>query len=141
MPAELVVVDQSAKENGLAVILSDLILQNMKEHPEKIRCFNRLKEDVAISAADADVRVTLCFQGGSCTIFDGIVEKPALQIEADSETIVELSHLSTRFGLPNPFNQVGRSVARKAFRGKLKIRGLLSHPVALLLLANVLSVN
>jgi hypothetical protein len=90
-----ITIDERAQENGLAVMIADLMTQNMEQNPNKISSFRRLKSVVSFSAPDADVRLTIFFNKGSCVIFDGIVGKPALHIEADSDTIIQLSSLPT----------------------------------------------
>ena len=85
-----VIVDEKAQENGMAVMMADLITQNMEQNPDKIKYFNKLKAVVAITAVDAEVKLTMFFNKGSCMVYDGIVGKTHLHIVADSETLLEL---------------------------------------------------
>ncbi|NMB75851.1 MAG: hypothetical protein GYA21_12080 [Myxococcales bacterium] len=135
-----VTLDERARENGLATMLADLITQNLEAHPGKRKAFSRLKTTVGISAPDAGVRLTIFFNRGSCVIYDGTVGEPRIQIEADSENILKLSALPLRAGLPRPFSPETREVLKKALNGEIRLRGALSHPCALILLTNILSV-
>jgi len=128
-------------ENGLAMMLADLLTQNMEENPHKGRFFKRLKAVVAISAHDAEVALTLFFNRGECTIGDGAAKEAGLHIQTDSDTVLELSNLTIRAGLPNFFDKTGRGLAKKIFNGQLKIKGMFAHPVSLIRLTKVFSVN
>ena len=133
--------DDSALENGLALMLTDLLTQNMEQAPKKQQTFKRMKAVVAISAGDAEVDLSLHFDRGRCTIKDGVAEAADLHIQTDSDTVLELSALSINAGLPNFFNRTGRGVAGKLFKGELKIRGMVRHPVSLIRLTKIFSVN
>ena len=136
-----VIVDEKAQENGMALMMADLITQNMEQNPDKTKYFNKLKAVVAISAPDAEMKLTMFFNKGSCMVYDGIVGKTDLHIVADSETLLSLSTVSLAAGLPNVFSPSGRDMLKKMCSGKLKIHGMFLHPVALIRLTNIFSVN
>jgi hypothetical protein len=136
-----VIVDEKAQENGMAVMMADLITQNMEQHPEKVRYFNKLKAVVAITAVDAEVKLTMFFNRGSCMVYDGIVGKTDLHIVADSETLLNLSSVELAAGLPNFFAESGRVMFKKMCSGELKIHGMFLHPLALIRLTNIFSIN
>ena len=136
-----VIVDEKAQENGMALMMADLITQNMEQNPEKTKYFNKLKAVVAITAPDAEMKLTMFFNKGSCMVYDGIVGKTDLHIVADSETLLSLSNVSMAAGLPNFFSESGREMLKNMFSGKLKIHGMFLHPVALIRLTNVFSIN
>jgi hypothetical protein len=139
--ADKIIVDQSAEENGLALMLADLLSQNLEQHPEKNKHFRRLKGSVCITAKDAEVALTLVFEGGSCRVLDGAQDKPKLSIETDSEAVLGLSTVPLRAGLPDIFDKQGRAMLGQILSGKIKIKGLLLHPLMLIALTNVFSVN
>ena len=93
-----------AEENGLAVMLSDLVRQNLEAKPHKRADFDALEGSIAIVAEDAEVALTLRFSGGTLTIFDGIVGIPDVALRASSDVIIALSNvpLSTSYALPFP---------------------------------------
>ncbi len=135
-----IIVDEGAQENGLANMLADLMTQNMEQNPEKARAFGWIKGSVAITAPDVEVSLTMFFNRGSCVIFDGVVGRPDLHVEAESETILNLSSVPVRFGLPDLLDPAGQTLIKKLVSGELKIHGLPFHPITLTLLTNVLSV-
>ena len=141
MAAPAIILDEKAQENGLALMLRDLLTQNLEQHPEKIRAFCMLSASVAITAQDADVRLTLYFNRGSCIIYDGLATSPKLHILADAETILALSNVPLRAGLPDLFKPDGRALGKSILTGKLKIKGLLLHPLTVILLTQVFSVR
>jgi hypothetical protein len=136
-----VIIDEKAQENGMAVMMADLITQNMEQNPEKTKHFNKLKAVVAITAVDAEMKLTMFFNRGSCMVYDGIVGKTDLHIIANSETLLNLSSVEMAAGLPNFFSESGRAMFKKMFSGELKIHGMFLHPLALIRLTNIFSVN
>jgi hypothetical protein len=136
-----VIVDEKALENGMAQMMADLITQNMEQNPEKTKYFNKLKAVVAITAPDAEMKLTMFFNKGSCMVYDGIVGKTDLHIIADSETLLSLSTVSLAAGLPNFFSESGRAMFKKMCTGELKIHGMFLHPLALIRLTNIFSIN
>ncbi len=135
-----IIVDETAQENGLAVMLAQLLQQNLEEHPEKKRAFSWLRGSVAISAPDAEVDLTMFFNRGSCVVFDGIVGKPDLHVIANSEEILGLSNIPLKFGLPDVFSNQTHDLVKKLLTRKIKIGGLVFHPVTLAIVTNLLSV-
>ncbi|HOX43152.1 MAG TPA: hypothetical protein PK668_06125 [Myxococcota bacterium] len=135
-----VVIDSGAQENGLANMLADLMRQNMEAHPAKARAFRRLRASVAITAPDAEVSLTMNFNRGACVIFDGVVGQPALHIQADSETILKLSNLPLRLGLPDPLAPESKALVQDLLARRVVIKGLALHPLTLVLLTQVISV-
>jgi hypothetical protein len=136
-------IDASAEENGLAQMVGGLILQNLQEHPSKRADFARLRGRVAIVAEDADVAMTLSFEGNMVTISDGIVGVPDVTVRARSEDIVQLSllELIPHLGLPNPLGVAARAIFAKSQAGHVRVYGALLHIPMLLRLSRLLSVN
>ena len=136
-----VIVDEKAQENGMALMMADLITQNMEQNPDKVTYFNKMKAVVAITATDAEMKLTMFFNKGSCMVYDGIVGKTDLHIVTDSETLLSLSNVSLAAGLPNFFSESGREMFKKMCSGELKIHGMFLHPVLLIRLTNIFSVS
>ena len=92
------------EDNGLATMLADLVRQNLEAKPHKKGDFQALSGSVSIVADDAEVALTLRFDRGRLTIFDGIVGIPDVTIRGGSDTILALSNLplTTPLGLPVP---------------------------------------
>ena len=139
-----------AEENGLAIMLADLVRQNLEAKPHKVVDFVALGGRVSIVADDADVVLTLCFErGGKLRIYDGIVGVPDVTIRGPSDAILALSNmpLATRFGLPIPSPRDPEAVktVRDLFglvrEGKLHMYGMLFHLPLVMKLTRVMSIN
>ncbi len=95
---------KEASEIGLAVMLSDLIRQNLDQDPGKIKLFNSLDAKVLIEARDIQITVGLEFKQERLTVSEGFSVKPDLHIIAGSSTILDLCLLKIKFGLPYFFD-------------------------------------
>lgn len=139
-----------AEENGLAMMLRDLVRQNLEAKPHKSGDFEALRGSVAIVADDADVALTMRFErGGKLRIFDGIVGIPDVTIRGPSEAVLALSNmpLATRLGLPIPDprdREAVRTVQQVmgAMRdGKLHVYGMAFHLPLVMRLTKVMSIH
>jgi hypothetical protein len=147
-----------AEENGLAIMLGDLVRQNLEAKPKKKVDFDALEGRVAIVADDADVALTLVFEkardGGSgstttLTIHDGIVGIPDVTIRGPSDAILALSNMPLATPLGLPFPSPGDAEGLKTFldlsrqmrQGKLHFYGMLLHVPLVMKLTRVMSVN
>jgi hypothetical protein len=93
-----------AEDNGLACMLSQLVQQNLESKPHKLKDFVKMKGSVAIVAEDADVSLTLHFDGKGLIVDDGIVGLPDVTVRGPAEIIMGLSNIPIRtfLGLPIP---------------------------------------
>ena len=139
-----------AQDNGLALMLSDLVRQNLAAKPHKQVDFEelaRLAGSIAIVADDADVALTLRFEEGKLKIHDGIVGIPDVTIRGDSDTILALSNmpLTRRLALPLPRDKEGlmllRSVVSALRGGRFHIYGGLLNLKLVTRLSRVMSIN
>jgi hypothetical protein len=135
------VIDEGARDVGLAEMLLILIRQNLEQKPQRISSFEALHSNVVIVARDIDITVTLAFRKGKLKIYSGIVGTPDLKIVADHDVILGLSLTHICLGLPNYFNRTGREILQRLLSGNLKIEGILRHPLQLTRLTKVISVN
>lgn len=140
MEKPVIIVDDGAKDVGLAVMLSDLIRQNLDQNPKKIKYFDSLNANVAIEAQDIQILIGLEFKEGKLTISKNASFNPDLHILTDSETILALCLLKIKFGLPYFFDANGFKIFKKLLSGELVIKGLLSHFSALVKLTKLFSV-
>ena len=140
MEKPVIVLDEGARDVGLAEMMFNLIRQNLEENPEKIKCFNSLDAKVMIEARDIQIVIGLEFEQGRLTVSRGFSPKPDLHIITDSATILALCLLKIKFGLPYFFDTNGFLVFKKLLTRKLIIKGLLSHFPALVKLTKVFSV-
>jgi hypothetical protein len=138
-----------AEDNGLALMLADLVRQNLDAKPHKKGDFAAIGGVVSIVADDADVALTLRFDRGRLTIHDGIVGIPDMTIRGPSDTILALSNLplTTRLGLPlpSPRDREAMKTVRAVFEamrgGKFHVYGMAFHLPMLMRLTRVMSVN
>ena len=141
MKKPVIILDDGAKDVGLAEMLFNLLRQNLEQKPQKVSSFEALDSNVVMEARDIDITITLAFGRGELKIYDGVVGNPDLKIIADHDAILELSLINIRMGLPNYFDKTGRNVFKKLLLGDLKIEGLLRHPLQLTHLTKIFSVN
>jgi hypothetical protein len=125
--------------NGLAAMLGGVIEGNLAAHPERERLLAK-PATYAIAAPDADVAVSIRLGPGRVTVRNGVVGKPHVRVTTDSETLLGLSSVPLKFGLPDVMTREGRAVNKKLLKGQLKVKGLLLHPGKLGRLNKLLSV-
>lgn len=140
MEKPVIVLDEGARDVGLAKMMFNLIRQNLEQNPQKIKGFNSLDAKVIIEARDIQIIIGLEFKQGKLTISKDSSFKPDLHIITDSATILALCLLKIKFGLPYFFEANGFKVLKKLLARKLVIKGLLSHFAALVKLTKVFSV-
>ena len=144
-PQQADLVDYADNEpSAFASMLGGLIEANVPSRPEKKRDFDSLVARVGIWVTDIDEGVTLDFkgQGGKLTVHNGLKPRRTITIRADAETVMSLSNLKIGLmGMPVYYDEVGRGVAAKLLRGKLKIDGLLPNIVTLNSVTRIFSVQ
>lgn len=126
--------------NGLASMLGGIMEGNLAAYPER----ERLLSDVStygIRAPDVNVAVSIRLAPGKITVRNGIVGKPDILVQADSDTLVGLSSVPLKFGLPDIGTKEGREINKKLVKGQLKVKGLLLHPRKLATLNKLLTVR
>lgn len=136
-------VEYASKEpSAFAEMLGGLIGANVMARPEKKRDFDALVARVGIWVTDIDEGVTLAFDAGKLTVYNGLEPGRTLTIRAEAETVMSLSNLRIGlFGMPVYYDDVGRGVAAKLLRGKLKIDGMLSNVATLNRVTRIFSVQ
>jgi len=129
-----------AEPNGLAAMLGGLIEGNLAAHPDREALLAK-PATYTIVAHDIDVAVSLRFAPGEVTVRNGVVGKTDLMVRTDSDTLMSLSSVPLKFGLPDSMTKEGREVNKKLLKGQLKVKGLMLHTGKLARLNKVLSVN
>jgi hypothetical protein len=140
---EIGLVDYGSKEpSAFAEMLGGLIEANVLARPEKKRDFDVLAARVGIFATDIAEGVTLAFDSGKLTVYNGLEPRRTITIRAETDTVMTLPNLKIGvFGLPVYYDEVGRGVAAKLLRGKLKIDGMLTHIATLNRVTRIFSVQ
>jgi hypothetical protein len=128
-----------AEPNGLAEMLGGLIQANLEQHPERQALLRPAV--IAITAPDAEVSVTIAIRPGEVLVGNGQPAKAHLRVTAESATLIELSSVPLRFGLPDSMTKEGRAVNKLLLTGRIKVKGLLSHPGTLARFNKLLSVG
>jgi hypothetical protein len=132
---------EGAEEIGLAVMLRDLLTQNLEQNPHKISDFNKLNIPIRLHVFDVAIKLTLDFSNGSLTIFNGVTGDGGLNITADSGTIMNLSNQRIKWGLPYYFDETGKEIVAAMKNGRLKVKGMLRHFATLIRFSRVMSVH
>jgi len=132
---------EEASEIGLAVMLQDLLVQNMDQHPHKLIDFKKLNISISLEVSDADIALTLTFADNTLTIRPGIADRPQLCITTDAETVMALSNQKMRWGLPWYFDETGREIWSAMKGNRLKVKGMIAHFPSLIRFSRVMSVH
>jgi len=120
------------EDAGLPVMIADIIKGNLEAKPQRQSDFNALNGNIYMQAHDAEVDMTLAFEKGRLTVYNGKVGKPNISISTDSGTLLSLANIDVKWGLPYYFDQVGLEVLKKLFiTRELKLKGLFTHPIML----------
>ena len=125
--------------NGLASIIGGLIQGNLEQHPEREALLQPAV--VGITAPDVGVSITLQIAPGRVGVANGLQGKPHLLVQANSDTLIELSTVPLRFGLPDNMSKQGREVTGSLLKGRIKVKGMTRHVAKLARLNKLLSVN
>jgi hypothetical protein len=130
---------EDEEPNGIARLIGGLIEGNLQDHPERERLLRPAA--VGIVADDAGVGITLRITPGLVVVANGVVGNPDVLVRTDSITLTELASAPLRFGFPDAMRADGRAITRKLTNGKLKMKGMSSHPGIVSRLNRLLSVR
>ena len=132
---------RGAEEIGLALMLEQLLIQNLEQNPHKVSDFKKLNIGVGLDVTDVEISLTMEFSGGSLTIYPGIKDAPKLKITTESDIILALSNQKIKWGLPYYFDETGQEIIQAMKSGRLKLKGMIAHFPSLVKLSRVLSVH
>ena len=139
--AELVAYSDQ-EPSAFASMLGGLIEANIRSNPAKLEDFDRLVARVGIFVTDIEEGVTLDFKGGRLVVHNGLEATRTITIRAEAETVMSLSNLRIGpLGMPIYFDEVGRGVALKLLKGRLKIDGLIPNVMSVNAVTRVFSVT
>jgi hypothetical protein len=124
--------------SGLAMMVADLIGQNLARDPARQALLRPLV--AVLGASDADVTVFLRIGRDDVRVGDGDVPDAHLRIQTTSDRLLDLTTAPLRFGLPDPLQPEGRAIVADLLRRRIRIRGLMRHPLRLARLTELLSV-
>ena len=116
--------DPLANDNGLANMLQTMMRQNVEDHPERADILRKLSGRMAIFAEDAEVAISIDFEGERVLFRDGIIGIPNLTIRGGFEHIGDLSRMEAIGALPDPRGVVNKALFAAMRRGELRVHGL-----------------
>jgi hypothetical protein len=128
-----------AEPNGLAAMLGGLIEANLTAHPDRLALLAE-PATYSITATDVDVSVTIHLGSGSVKVANGVRGTPHVMLRSDSESLLKMSAVPLRYGIPDPATGAGREVLSKVVRGRLRVKGMLTQRARLARLNELLSV-
>lgn len=132
-----------ADANGIASVVATLLSQNLEAFPARVQLARRLHRPVTISGTDIDSTCTVSCDASAVTVANDLVGTPSVIVSATVEQILDLSQLRMKaMGLlpVGFFTRRGLRVLAAIAIGKLKVRGLITHPVTAMRLIALLSV-
>lgn len=126
--------------NGLASMIGGLIEANLHSNPGRVELLRPAV--VAFTATDAEASAWLRIARSGVVVVNG---RPAARVDlgvrALSADLIALAAVPLRMGLPNPARRGGRAIIGKLLRGRIRVSGLLRHPLRLARLTRLLSVT
>jgi hypothetical protein len=126
---------------GLGAMLADLVRANIEADPSRARLLQGVSGKVNVRARDAEVEVGMEFRGGQLHVHSTPFPDAKLAIDCDAETLMGMSSVPLRFGMPDVAQADGRTVVKKMFRGDLKVRGMIRGLPLMVRLQKLLSVS
>jgi hypothetical protein len=136
--AAIVLVD--AEPTGLAEMVAGLLEANLLRRPEREALLRPAV--IGIEAEDAGVAITVRLTERRIEISNGAAIRGSdLRIRADGADLLALSTSPLRLGMPDPLTGQGRAILRRFARGRVRISGMLRHPIVLSRFARLLSVS
>jgi hypothetical protein len=129
-----------AEPNGLAAMLGGLIQANLEQHPDRAALLSR-PASFGIVATDAAVATTIRLSPGEVRVTNGIQGRPNVVVRGDSDTLMRLSSVPLRFGLPDAMTGEGRTVLAGLLLRRLRVKGIVTGGEKLGRLNRLLSVT
>lgn len=123
--------------DGLALMLARLLEANVERRPRR-RWLAR-SASVTIEAPDAGVAVALRFGAGRAIVGGALDPRPDVHVCADAHDLLFLPSTPLRLGFPDPFTRAGRVMLRLVLTRRVRIRGMMRHPIVTSRLARLLS--
>lgn len=115
--------DDKARENGLATMISQLIEDNLKRNRWKEKDASQVRSEIFIYANDADVKVSLSFRKDKVLVFDGEVYNPDIEIYGATADLIDLSRIRLIAPLFLPLlDKLLLSIIKKVVMGDMKIK-------------------
>jgi hypothetical protein len=130
-----VTLNDAAEANGVAQIIGTLLSQNLEQYRSRVTIAQRMSRPVTILATDIDSACTTVFARDSAVVYNDVLGRPAVTVNATVDQILNLSKLRMKAGGLLPvgfFSPVGRGILLQILTRKLVVKGLLLHPITAL---------
>jgi hypothetical protein len=125
---------------GLVSMIGGIIQANLEQRPERAGLLSP-PAVVSIRVPDVPAEVSIRLTPEEVQVRSGMVTRWHVLVQADSETLLGLSSVPLRFGLPDLGTRAGRRVLGQLMRRRLRIQGMMRHPKVLARLNKLLSVG
>ena len=117
--------------NGVARLLARVVDEKLEE-PDKKRVFERLDFVLAVHVVDVGQSASVAFPKGDATVSQGPAGQGRPGRRVRQRHFIQFTMFRTGWrGIPNVFDDNGRSVLHKVLTGSCVIRGLVRHLPAL----------
>ena len=128
-----------AEPNGLADLVGRLIEANLERRPDREAMLS--PSVVELVASDADTAATIVLSTGKIEISNAPGSRtPHLREVAAADDQLELSTTPQRFGFPDALDARGRSILRRIATRRVRVSGMVRHPIRLSRFTRLLSV-
>jgi hypothetical protein len=132
-------VERSPELDGLADMVADLFSDNLANEPARGALLRGRPWRVEVIVVDAESQFVISITPGGVAITPADGAKSSLRVSTDGETLIDLPEVPLLLGLPDPRRAGGRTIISKLLRRKLRIGGLLLHPLRLTRLLRLLN--
>jgi hypothetical protein len=129
-----------AEPNGLADLVGRLIETNLEADPGRRSLL--LDTIVRLRASDAATEATVRLSSAGVAVSNRppAGRRPHLLIVADAYDLIELAGAPLRFGFPDALDARGRAILRRIATRRVRVSGMLRHPIRLSRFTRLLSV-
>ena len=139
-PEERLLIKDEENISGLGSIMGSLISEFLKD-PAKIKVLDTLNLVLSIEPIEQpDTAITMTFSNGYAIIEPGVVPNPDIKLICDFEVLMQLPQMGAGLdAVKYMASPDGKTIINKFMSGKLKIKGLMTHPFAMLKFAKFLA--
>jgi hypothetical protein len=139
-PDERVILKDEENIGDLGATMGALIKELLKD-PEKIALLDQMNLILAIEPIDMpETAITLTFSDGCIVVEPGVVPEPDIQISTTMEILLQVAGIGSGLDALKFFQTPeGKQLVEKVRAGDLKIKGLTSHPIAMMKFSKFLS--
>jgi hypothetical protein len=139
-PDERVIIKDEENIGGLGAIMGAMVKELLK-NPEKLALLEQMNLVLAIEPAESpEIAITLTFSNGYIILEPGVVPDPDILISTTMEILMQMAGMGSGLDALKFFQTPeGKQMVEKMRAGDLKIKGLTSHPIAMMKFSKFLS--